>query len=59
MKRKTEVEVKPKGEIIIDKDAKPFTPEVAVRCVFGISLQEIVKEIRENRGGKYDGLYID
>lgn len=49
---------KPKGEIVIDPNAKPFTPEVAARCIMGMSLQELIKDILENRGGKYDSLYI-
>ena len=58
MRQVIEIGDRPKGEIVIDPNAKPFTPEVATRCILGMSLQELVKEIRENRGGKYDGLYI-
>ena len=45
-KQKTEIH----GTFVIDKDAKPWTPEVAARAVFGMSLK--------NRNGKYDNLYI-
>lgn len=47
-----------RGTFVIDKDAKPWTPEVAARAVFGMSLEDLIKDIRENRGGKYDDLYI-
>lgn len=52
--QKTEI----RGTFVIDKDAKPWTPETAARAVFGMSLEELIKDIQENRGGKYDSLYI-
>jgi hypothetical protein len=53
-KQKTEIH----GTFVIDKDAKPWTPEVAARAVFGMSLNDLIKDIRKNRNGKYDNLYI-
>lgn len=58
MQKVIKLEDKSKGEIVIDLNAKPFTPEVAVQCVFGMSLKEFAKDIRENKGGKYNSLYI-
>lgn len=54
--KKQEAEIR--GTFVIDKNAKPWTPEVAVRAVFGMSIDDLIKDIRENRGGKYDDLYI-
>ena len=47
-----------KGKMVIDTNAKPLTPETAIRCVFGISLDSLIRDIRENKGGRYDSLYI-
>ncbi|MBW7572422.1 hypothetical protein [Caproiciproducens faecalis] len=47
-----------RGTFVINKEAKSWTPEVAARAVFGMSLEDLIKDIRENRGGKYDDLYI-
>jgi len=55
--KKQETEIH--GTFVIDKNAKPFTPDVAARAVFGMSLDDLIKDIRENRGGKYDSLYIN
>lgn len=46
------------GKFVIDENARPWTPETAVHAVFGMSLSDLIKDIRENRGGKYDDLYI-
>lgn len=54
-KQETEI----RGTFVIDKDAKPWTPEVAAHAVFGMSLDDLIKDIRKNRGGKYDSLYIE
>lgn len=48
-----------RGTFVVDKDAKPWTPDVAARAVFGMSLDDLIRDIRENRGGKYDCLYIE
>lgn len=53
-KKETEI----RGKFVTDEDARPWTPETAARAVFGMSLNDLIKDIRENRGGKYDGLYI-
>ncbi|HCM22821.1 MAG TPA: hypothetical protein DHW78_00640 [Ruminococcaceae bacterium] len=50
--------IKIHGTFVIDKDARPWTPDVATHAVFGISLKDLIKDIQENRGGKYDNLYI-
>lgn len=33
------------------------SPDMVVRGVFGISLEELVNKIRINAGGEYDSLY--
>lgn len=47
-----------RGTFVVDKSAKPWTPEVAAHAVFGMPLDDLIKDIQENRGGKYDSLYI-
>lgn len=44
---------------VVADNAKPWTPEVATRAVFGMSLSDLIRDIHENRDGKYDGLYVD
>jgi predicted ATP-grasp superfamily ATP-dependent carboligase len=51
-------ETKIHGTFVIDKNARQWTPEVAVHAVFGMSLKNLIKDIQENRDGKYDSLYI-
>ena len=35
----------------------PLPPEKMVPGIMGISLEQLINEIRENRDGKYDRLY--
>jgi len=46
-----------KGTVTISQNAKPLTDDNIVRCLFGKSLNAFVNEIKENKNGKYDGLY--
>lgn len=48
-----------KGKVVIDKNAVPLTPDTLVRALFGMPMEQLVRDIRENRGGKYDELYSD
>lgn len=47
------------AKIIIRDDAKELTPDLAARIFFGMPLDRLIEDIRENRGGKYDSLYIN
>ena len=46
-----------KGDIRVSPDAEPLTADRLIRALFGMPLDQLVKDIRENREGKYDGLY--
>lgn len=46
-----------KGNIRISPDAEPLTADRLIRALFGMPLDQLVKDIQENREGKYDGLY--
>lgn len=50
---------KPKlrAEMVISPNAKPFTAELAAQAFFGMSLENLVREIKENKDGKYDRIY--
>lgn len=45
------------NEFIVDPDRK-LTPQQTVVGVLGISLDELVAAIQENRDGKYDHLFV-
>lgn len=47
-----------KGTVVISKDAKELTTDILVRCIFGKSFDSFVNEIKENKNGKYDFLYV-
>jgi|GEM_PF-1886062 hypothetical protein len=55
VKQETEIH----GTLVIDKNAKPFTPDLAARIFFGMSLDKLIEDIKKNPGGKYDDLYIN
>lgn len=46
-----------KGDIRISPDAEPLTADRLIRALFGMPLDQLVKDIRENREGKYNRLY--
>ena len=48
-----------RATFVIADNAQPWTPEVAARAVFGMSLSDLIRDIQVNRNGKYDNLYID
>jgi len=45
-------------KMVIDPNAKPMTPDLLIRILFGKSMKEFVQEIRENKDGKYDNLFV-
>lgn len=51
--------VKIHGTMIITPDAKPLTAELASHAFFGLPLADLLREMKENRGGKYDCIYSD
>lgn len=50
---------KPKGKFVILPNTKKLSDDAIVRCIFGVSFDTFVKEVRENRDGKYDSLYTE
>lgn len=46
-----------KGNIRISPDAEPLTADRLIRALFGMPLDQLVKDIRENQEGKYNRLY--
>lgn len=44
------------NEFIVAEDRK-LTPQQVVMGVMGISLEQLINEIRENRDGRFDCLY--
>ena len=46
-----------KGNIRVSPDAEPLTADRLIRALFGMPLDQLVKDIRENREGKYNRLY--
>lgn len=47
-----------KCEFVICDTEKTMEPEEIVRGIFGISIQQLIKDIQLNKDGKYDALYI-
>lgn len=48
-----------KNKVVTDPNARPLTPDILVRALFGMPLDRLAREICENRDGKYDCLYSD
>jgi len=48
---------RPRMTLQFEKGAGPCNPEIVARSVFGVSLADLIRDIRENRGGKYNNLY--
>lgn len=44
------------NEFVVDKTAK-LTPAQVVMGTMGVSLNDLIDAIRENRGGQFDHLY--
>lgn len=48
---------KGKGRLVLDPNAVPFTPELFAQTFFGMSTEELVNAMIENRGGEFDAIY--
>lgn len=50
---------KPTSEVkvVVLPNARKLTNDEICRCVFGKPLEAIIKDIRDNKDGKYDSLY--
>jgi len=46
----------PKYRVIINPEIK-FTDDDICRLLFGMNKEQFIKEISDNKGGKYDELY--
>lgn len=46
----------PMNEFIVHKGVQASHDDI-VRGTLGIGIEQLIREIRENRGGKYDALY--
>lgn len=55
---KLEKEATFRGTFVVTS-GEPLTPEQAVMGIFGMSFDRLVREIIENRGGRYDRLYTE
>ena len=58
MSKAVEILDRPKGTVVISPAAKPACPEDYIKLRFGLSLPELVKDIRENKNGRYDCLFV-
>lgn len=48
-----------RGQMLIAPDAQSLTAELASRAFFGLPLADLLRAMKENRGGKYDCIYSD
>lgn len=55
-RRKSSSESKPKGRVIINSEIQ-FTDDDICRLLFGVDKEQLAKDIRNNKGGKFDFLY--
>lgn len=46
-----------KGSIRISPNAEPLTADRLIRALFGMPIDQFVKDIQENHNGKYNRLY--
>jgi hypothetical protein len=56
-RRKSSSEFKPKGRVIINPEIQ-FTDDDICRLLFGLNKEQLVKDICDNKGGRYDKLYV-
>ena len=47
----------PKGKICIDNNSRKMSEDELCRMAFGLSFEQLILAIRNNKGGKYDCLY--
>lgn len=48
----------PQGVFIVNPPKTKPTPDSITRGIFGISVEQLIKEIQTNKDGKYDCLYV-
>lgn len=58
MSNVTKITDRPRGTVVVDPNAKPARAEDYIRLRFGMSLPELIKDMHENRDGKYDCLFV-
>lgn len=46
-----------KGRVVIDRFVPPISHDEVCKEIYGLSLAELIKDIKLNPGGKYDRLY--
>ena len=56
-KRKANSERQIKGRVIINSEIQ-FTDDDICFFLFGMNMEQLVKDICDNKGGKYDNLYV-
>lgn len=47
-----------KFEAIIDREERGISASEFLRGLIGMSVEELVRDILENKGGKYDEIFI-
>lgn len=47
----------PNHKVIITPPSRPPTAQEAVKAIYGVSIDELVRAILNNKDGKYDKLY--
>lgn len=56
-KRKSNSEHQLKGRVIIDQSIQ-FDDDVLCCLLLGLTMEQLAKAICDNKGGKYDDLYV-
>lgn len=54
---KSNTGLSPKGRVIINPDIQ-FGDDDIYCLLFGLNMEQLVKDICDNKGGKYDNLYV-
>lgn len=57
MKQKKQAQNEIKCNVVIETPANKIPPETLCFSIFGMSLMNIAREIRDNKNGKWDFLY--
>ncbi len=55
--RKTDAGTSIKGRVVINPDIK-FTDDDICCLLLGLNMEQLVRDIQLNKGGKYDELYV-
>lgn len=56
-KKKTDAGTSIKGKVVVNPDIK-FTDDDICCLLFGMNMDQLVRDIQLNESGKYDDLYI-